>query len=53
LDLLRQGVGSQGWDVYDVRHEHGISRVRIIMRPGGTITGALFVVKDGPVSLGP
>src|SRR5579871_1234502 len=22
-----QGVGSQGWDVYDVHHEHGTSRV--------------------------
>lgn len=48
-----QGVGSQGWDVYDVHHERGTSRVRIIQRSDGLISGALFVVKDGPVSLGP
>jgi hypothetical protein len=48
-----QGVGSQGWDVYDVHQERGTARVRIILRSDGLITGALFVVKDGPVSLGP
>jgi hypothetical protein len=48
-----QGVGSQGWDVYDVHHERGTARVRIILRSDGLITGALFVVKDGPVSIGP
>jgi DNA-binding transcriptional MerR regulator len=48
-----QGVGSQGWDVYDVHHERGTSRVRIMLRPDGQVTGALFVVKDGPLSLGP
>jgi DNA-binding transcriptional MerR regulator len=48
-----QGVGSQGWDIYDVQHEHGTSRVRIMLRPDGQVTGALFVVKDGPLSIGP
>lgn len=48
-----QGVGSQGWDVYDVHHERGVSRVRIMLRPDGQVTGALFMVKDGPVSIGP
>ena len=48
-----QGVGSQGWDVYDVHHERGTSRVRIMQRSDGVISGALLVVKDGPVSLGP
>lgn len=48
-----KGVGGQGWDVYDVRHERGTSRVRIIQRSDGLIAGAIFMVKDGPVSLGP
>jgi hypothetical protein len=48
-----QGVGSQGWDVYDVHHERGTSRVRIMLRADGQVTGALFVVKDGPLSIGP
>lgn len=48
-----QGVGSQGWDVYDLHHEHGTLRCRIILRPDGLITGALLVIKDGPVTLGP
>jgi DNA-binding transcriptional MerR regulator len=48
-----QGVGNQGWDVYDVHHQRGTSRVRIMLRPDGQVTGALFVVKDGPVSIGP
>ncbi|MGH8258425.1 MAG: MerR family transcriptional regulator [Steroidobacteraceae bacterium] len=48
-----QGVGSAGWDVYDVQHEYGKSRFRIALGSGGIITGALFQIKDGPVSLGP
>ena len=48
-----QGVGAQGWDVYDVRQERGTSRVRIIQRSDGRIAGAIFAVKDGPVTLGP
>jgi DNA-binding transcriptional MerR regulator len=48
-----QGVGSQGWDVYDVRQERGASRVRIILGSDGLMSGALFAIKEGPVSLGP
>lgn len=48
-----QGVGSAGWDVYDVQHEHGQSRFRIMLRSDGLMTGALFMVKDGPISVGP
>ncbi|MGH8291501.1 MAG: MerR family transcriptional regulator [Steroidobacteraceae bacterium] len=48
-----QGVGSAGWDVYDVQHEHGHSRFRIMLRSDGLITGALFMVKDAPASEGP
>ena len=48
-----QGVGSAGWDVYDVQHEHGQSRFRIMLRADGLMTGALFMVKDGPISVGP
>ena len=48
-----QGVGNAGWDVYDVEHEHGNSRFRILFRSDGLMTGALFTVKDGPISVGP
>ena len=48
-----QGVGSQGYDVYDVLQERGTSRVRIMQRSDGLIASALFSVKDSPVSLGP
>lgn len=48
-----QGVGSAGWDVFDVQHQHGTSRFRILLGPNGTITGLLIVVKDGPPFLGP
>jgi hypothetical protein len=37
-----RGVGNQGWDVYDVRHEHGTSQWRIALDEHGIITGALF-----------
>ncbi|MGH8317430.1 MAG: hypothetical protein ACREUL_05555 [Steroidobacteraceae bacterium] len=47
------GVGNQGWDVYDVQHKRGRSRVRIVLRSDGLISGALIVVKGAPVSLGP
>ena len=48
-----QGVGSRGWDVYDVHQERGTARVRLVLRQDGLVTGALLVVKDGPTSLGP
>ena len=48
-----QGVGSQGWDVYDVRHERGTSCVRIMLGSDGLVSGAIFLVKEQPLSLGP
>jgi hypothetical protein len=41
-----RGVGRQGWDVYEVRHEHGISRWKIALDDHGIIVGALF--SEGP-----
>jgi bla regulator protein BlaR1 len=41
-----RGVGKQGFDVYEVRHEHGMSRWRIALDDHGIITGALF--SEGP-----
>jgi hypothetical protein len=42
-----RGVGSQGWDVYDVRHENGRSTWRVLLsKDGKTIEGAL--VMSGP-----
>ncbi len=41
-----RGVGNQGWDMYDVRQEHGSSHWRIALGADGIITGAL--VTAGP-----
>jgi hypothetical protein len=41
-----RGVGNQGVDVYEVRHEHGISRWKIVLGADGIIMGALF--SEGP-----
>jgi hypothetical protein len=40
------GVGTQGWDLYDVTHERGRSQMRIILDADGIIAGAL--VTPGP-----
>ncbi len=37
-----RGIGNQGWDVYDVHHEHGVSTWRIMLSPDGKVQGALF-----------
>jgi len=41
-----RGVGSQGWDIYDVRHEHGTLTWRIALSHDGKIRGVL--AQDGP-----
>jgi hypothetical protein len=41
-----RAVGNQGWDIYDVRQEHGSSQWRIALGADGIITGAL--VTAGP-----
>ena len=33
-------VGAQGWDTYLIKHEHGVSQVKIILNDKGIITGA-------------
>lgn len=38
-----QGVGSAGWDSYEVQHESGTSEWRISMMPDGKIGGTLLV----------
>jgi DNA-binding transcriptional MerR regulator len=47
-----QGVGGQGWDVYDVQRERGSGRWRIALGSDGKILGALAILTS-PVSLGP
>jgi len=47
-----QGVGAQGWDVYDVHRERGTARWRIALGSDGKILGALAVLTS-PVTLGP
>jgi hypothetical protein len=41
-----RGVGNQGWDIYDVKQEHGSSQWRIALGPDGIIMGAF--VTAGP-----
>jgi hypothetical protein len=36
------GVGSQGWDLYQLKHERGMSQVRVILNSSGVISGALL-----------
>jgi DNA-binding transcriptional MerR regulator len=49
-----QGVGNQGWDVYDVQREHGTSRWRIALGSDGKILGAAVILTSPlPVNLGP
>jgi DNA-binding transcriptional MerR regulator len=42
-----QGVGSQGWDVYEVRRENGVVKWRIALTDG-VIVGATAAFSDGP-----
>lgn len=42
-----QGVGSQGWDVYEVRCENGTAKWRIALTDG-VIVGATAAFADGP-----
>ena len=42
-----QGVGSQGWDVYEVRRENGVVKWRIALTDG-VIAGAAATFADGP-----
>jgi len=37
-----RGVGNQGWDIYEVKQEHGSSQWRIALGPDGIIMGALM-----------
>jgi hypothetical protein len=41
-----RGIGNQGWDLYDVKHEHGTSQWRISLGADGILAGAL--VTAGP-----
>jgi hypothetical protein len=36
------GVGSQGWDLYQLKHQHGMSQMRFILDSSGLISGALL-----------
>jgi DNA-binding transcriptional MerR regulator len=47
-----QGVGGQGWDVYDVHRERGSGRWRVALGSDGKILGAMAILTS-PVSLGP
>ena len=41
-----RGVGNQGWDIYDVKHERGSTQWRIALSADGIVVGAL--VPAGP-----
>ena len=37
-----RGVGSQGWDLFEVRHERGMTMVRMFVDSSGIVTGMLL-----------
>ena len=37
-----RGIGNDGWDVYDVHHEHAVVTWRIMLSDDGKIQGAFF-----------
>ena len=37
-----RGVGVQGWDIFEVHHEHGMSMAHLILDPNGVVTGMLL-----------
>jgi bla regulator protein blaR1 len=37
-----RGIGNQGWDIYDVHHEHAVVTWRVMLAEDGKIQGALF-----------
>jgi bla regulator protein BlaR1 len=37
-----RGVGNMGWDIYDVKFEHGNAQYRLVLSSDGIITGALM-----------
>jgi len=41
VSIKFMGVGNQGWDIYQLAHEHGASQVRIALDSNGIIIGAL------------
>src|SRR5690606_27581393 len=47
-----QGIGSQGWDVYDLHRERGTGRWRIALGSDGKIYGAMATLTS-PLTLGP
>jgi len=41
-----RGVGTQGWDVFEIHHERGMTLVRMFVDSNGILTGMLL--SDGP-----
>lgn len=39
-----RGVGNQGWDIYEVKQEHGSTQWRIVLASNGRIEGALVTM---------
>jgi hypothetical protein len=35
-----RGVGNQGWDIYEVKYDHGIAQWRISLEFSGIVSGA-------------
>jgi hypothetical protein len=48
-----RGVGSEGWDVYDLHRERGSGRWRILLSADGKIASGSAVLTDSPLSAGP
>jgi bla regulator protein blaR1 len=41
LSVEFESVGTQGWDTYLIRHEHGVSQVKVMVNAKGVVVGAI------------
>ncbi len=48
-----KGVGTLGWDAYDVKHANGVAHWRLILDDEGKIAGAVSLPTDLPITSGP
>jgi hypothetical protein len=41
LSVEFESVGTQGWDTYLIKHEHGVSQVKVMLNAKGVVVGAI------------
>jgi hypothetical protein len=53
ISIEFNGVGTQGWDAYDVKHANGVAHWRLILDAEGKIAAAVVLPSDLPITSGP